>query len=166
MNLSHFRQEKDHFFKHDSHSPLTPEQRAEFTGLLYYDENPDLRFELDIEEFEDKASIQMLTSTGDLQTYTRFGKIHFQVAGQSAELTVYQSRHGFFLPFVDAQAGVETYGAGRYLDPDTLSDGRLEIDFNLAYNPYCAYNDLYSCPIPPRENRLNVAIPAGEKVFK
>ena len=80
-------------------------------------------------------------------------------------MTVYASRHGFFIPFVDAQAGVLTYGAGRYLDPNLLSSGKLLVDFNHAYNPYCAYNDLYSCPLPPFENRLKVAIKAGEKNY-
>ena len=71
-----------------------------------------------------------------------------------------------FIPFVDAQAGKETYGAGRYLDPEVLPDGRLVLDFNLAYNPYCAYNERYSCPIPPAENRLEAVIQAGEKSYK
>lgn len=163
--LERFRASKDEFFKDDSQSPLTPEQRKEFTGLKYFPENPGLRFELAVEPFTEKEKIQMQTSTGDIQTYTRFGKIRFEVDGQPAELTIYADRHGFFLPFVDSQANKETYGAGRYLEPEVLTNGKMGIDFNLAYNPYCAYNDLYSCPLTPFENRLKVAIKAGEKVF-
>jgi hypothetical protein len=95
----------------------------------------------------------------------RYGKFRFSVDGQPAELTIYANEHGFFLPFVDALAGQETYEAGRYLEPEVLPDGRFVIDFNLAYNPYCAYNPLWACPIPPKENRLSVRIEAGEKKF-
>lgn len=80
------------------------------------------------------------------------------------ELTLFASDHGFFLPFVDSLRGEETYGAGRYLEPEEGPDGRFHIDFNLAYNPYCAYNENWSCPLTPFENRLNVPIRAGEKL--
>ena len=108
----------------------------------------------------------MQTSTGDVQSYIRYGRFQFEVEGEKTELTLYASDHGYFLPFVDSQAGDVTYGAGRYLDPDPAHDGKFLIDFNLAYNPYCAYNEMWSCPIPPAENRLKVAIKAGEKNFK
>ncbi len=160
------RAQKDDFFAHHPQSPLTPEQRAHFAGLNYFPENPALRFELDIEEFPEKEAVTMQTSTGDEQRYIRFGKIHFSVEGQPTALTVYQSQHGFFIPFVDALAGKETYGAGRYLNPHILPNGKLLVDFNQAYNPYCAYNDRWSCPLTPFENRLPVLIRAGEKIFK
>jgi uncharacterized protein (DUF1684 family) len=162
--LSEFRASKDEFFAKDHHSPLTHEQQHDFNSLEYFSENPDLRLELEIEEFEEKDTIEMQTSTGDIQTHLRFGKIHFEVEGQPVELTLYKDSHGFFLPFVDSQAGKETYGAGRYLEPETLPNGKLLVDFNYAYNPYCAYNDLYSCPLTPWENRLKVPIRAGEKL--
>ena len=76
-----------------------------------------------------------------------------------------QKAGDFFLPFVDATAPDETYGAGRYLDIEPIGDGKFLIDFNYAYNPYCAYNDKWSCPIPPKENRLKVRIEAGEKKY-
>ena len=107
----------------------------------------------------------MQTSTGGVQTYERFGKFSFVVDGVQAELTIYQSQHGFFLPFVDSLAGIETYPAGRYLEPEALPGGRFIVDFNVAYNPYCAYNEMWSCPITPAENRLKVAVRAGEKLF-
>lgn len=164
--LEHFRKQKDDFFGTNPQSPLTPEQQTGFEGLRYFPESPNLRFELSIEEFETKEKVQIITSTGDLREYERFGKVSFEVDGDKAELTVYSTSHGFFLPFVDNQAGKETYGAGRYLDPEMLSNGKLLLDFNVAYNPYCAYNEMYSCPLPPAENRLAVAIKAGEKNFK
>ena len=164
--LTEFRKQKDEFFLNDNHSPLPQEQKELFAGLKYFPENSNLLFELNIEEFPEKETIQLQTSTGDLQTYTRFGKIRFQVKRVEAELTVFSNQYGFFLPFVDSQAGKETYGAGRYLEPHMSTKGKLLVDFNLAYNPYCTYNDLYSCPIPPVENRLKVAIEAGEKNYK
>ena len=80
-------------------------------------------------------------------------------------MTLYSSMAGFFLPFVDSLAGQETYPAGRYVEVERLPNGKFQVDFNLAYNPYCAYNDQWSCPLTPAENRLKVAIRAGEKVF-
>lgn len=163
--LEAFRKAKDEFFARHPQSPLTPEQQRHFTGLAYFPENQDLRLEVEVERLPDQQQIQMQTSTGDLQTYVRYGRFRFTVNGQQAELTLYAGPHGFFLPFVDSLAGVETYGAGRYLEPEQLPDGKFLVDFNMAYNPYCAYNELYSCPIPPAENRLQVPIRAGEKIF-
>jgi hypothetical protein len=88
------------------------------------------------------------------------------VDDQSAELTIYTSDGEYFLPFTDALAGKETYGAGRYLEPHPLGNGMFLIDFNYAYNPYCAYNARWSCPLTPFENRLKVSIRAGEKNFE
>ena len=164
-DLDDFRAAKNEFFAHDHQSPLTREQRREFKGLNYFPENPELRLELPVERFPKPDVIQIQTSTGDVQTYTRYGRFHFSVDGQPAELTLYQSDGGFFLPFVDRQAPRETYGAGRYLEPEELEDGRFLLDFNLAYNPYCAYNDAWSCPLTPFENHIKVPIKAGEKNF-
>ncbi len=164
--LETFRNQKDLFFETDHQSPLTSEQKDTFQGLNYFPENNELTFELKIEEFDIQESIKMQTSTGDVQDYVKAGKINFKVEKEMAELTVYQSHHGYFIPFVDKNAGETTYGAGRYLDPPLLENGKLEIDFNQAYNPYCAYNENYSCPLPPAENRLSMNIEAGEKNFK
>jgi uncharacterized protein (DUF1684 family) len=163
--LEEFRKEKDEFFAHHPQSPLTREQRKVFNGLNYFPEDESLRLEVQVKEFPQKDSIQMQTTTGDVQEYVRYGRFRFEVDGQSAELTLYQSQHGFFLPFVDSLAGSETYPAGRYLDPDPLPGNRFLVDFNLAYNPYCAYNEMWSCPITPLENRVKVPIRAGEKIF-
>ena len=164
-DLEDLRAEKDHHFKHDPYSPLTREQRQAFTGLSYFPENPALHLEVEVTPFDPPESIEMQTSTGDVQAYRRYGRFRFEVDGQPAELTIYAGEHGFFLPFVDALANTETYGAGRYLEPDYLGGHRFRVDFNLAYNPYCAYNPNWNCPLTPFENRLTVAIRAGEKVF-
>jgi uncharacterized protein len=165
--LSEFRQEKDAFYASDPQSPLSPEQQHGFKGLLYFPENPALRLQTSVKQFDQQEEVSMQTSTGSVQTYYRYGRFHFDVDGQDAELTLYSSEEGdFFLPFRDALAGKETYAAGRYLEPVSLEDGLFLIDFNYAYNPYCAYNERWSCPIPPAENRLKVPIRAGEKIFE
>lgn len=164
--LDAFRAAKDRFFKEHPQSPLTEEQRAAFAGLRYFPERPELRLALPVEPFADESTIVMQTSTGDAQEYRRLGRLRFTVDGQEAILTLFADEAGgLFLPFADALAGQETYGAGRYLEPEPLADGRVLLDFNLAYNPYCAYNDEWSCPLTPPENRLRLAIRAGERLF-
>jgi uncharacterized protein (DUF1684 family) len=165
LTLDELRKEKDVFFANDPNSPFSPEQRKSFTGLKYYPEDPDLRLELSVQEFPVKETIKMMTSTGTDQVYQRFGKIRFKVEDQEVELTIYHNENGYFLPFVDGNAGKETYPAGRYLEPGALGEGKFYIDFNLAYNPYCAYNDQWSCPLTPFENHVKVPIRAGEKLY-
>src|SRR3990170_4314795 len=164
-DLETFRAEKDAFFAKHLQSPLTRKQKKAFQGLAYFPEAPGLRFEAEVERYHAQQDIQLQTSTGDFQTYRHYGKFRFRVDGQDAELTVFADHHGFFLPFVDILAGQETYMAGRYLEPEPIANGKFLIDFNLAYNPYCAYNESWSCPLTPFENRLKVAIRAGEKIF-
>jgi uncharacterized protein (DUF1684 family) len=164
-DLDDFRKEKDEFFGRHPQSPLTPEQKRGFVGLRYFPENDDLRLEVKVNLLPDEKPMQMQTTTGDVQTYVRYGRFQFQVDGQTAELTIFRNQNGYFLPFVDALAGQETYPAGRYLEPEALPGDRFFVDFNLAYNPYCAYNEMWSCPITPAENRLKVPVQAGEKIF-
>lgn len=164
--LDAFRAAKDRFFKEHPQSPLTEEQRASFAGLRYFPEQPGLRMALAVEPVAEGVAVVMQTSTGDTQQYRRLGRLRFAVDDQEVALTLFADEAGgLFLPFADALAGQETYGAGRYLEPELLSDGRVLLDFNLAYNPYCAYNDDWSCPLTPPENRLTVAIRAGERLF-
>jgi uncharacterized protein (DUF1684 family) len=166
-NLTEFRKQKDWFFENDQHSPLDAEQRESFPGLSYYHENQQLRFEVQVKPFEDHIQIEMQTSTGNLQQYTKYGRFQFDVDGEGAELTIYTSADGgAFVPFVDATSGKETYGAGRYMELEHLGGNKYLVDFNLAYNPWCAYSPFFSCPIPSQENRLSVAIQAGEKNFQ
>ena len=163
--LEAFRAEKDKFFGSHPQSPLTREQKKDFKGLHYFPENKALCLDVKVDEFPVKEPFAMQTSTGDVQLYEKFGRFQFMVDGSEAELTIYQSENGFFLPFIDSLAGSETYPAGRYLEPELLPGGRFFVDFNNAYNPYCAYNEMWSCPITPAENRLKVAVRAGEKLF-
>ena len=99
--LESFRASKDQFLASQPESPLAPEQKQDFHGLCYFPENPDLRLEATIEELPQKEEIKMQTSTGDVQTYIRFGVFKFTVDGQEAQLTIYSGPHSFFLPFVD-----------------------------------------------------------------
>ena len=164
-DLDEFRAEKDEFFRSHPQSPLLPDQKRHFTGLKYFPENEQLCLEAEVELLNDSQPMQMQTTTGGVQTYFRHGRFKFSVDGQEAELTIYRGEHGYFLPFVDSLNGEETYPAGRYLEPEELPGNRFLVDFNVAYNPYCAYNDGWSCPITPAENRLKVPIRAGEKIF-
>jgi len=143
--LESFRTEKDRFFATHPQSPLLPEQKRGFKGLHYFPENPVLRLEVAVEAFPRKEVIQMQTTTGGVQTYTRFGKFRFRVEEQEAELTLYAGPHGYFLPFADSLAGTETYGAGRYLEVepperlraraggrDAAVDGLVKVDLDVA----------------------------------
>ncbi len=156
------RREKDAIFKNSPNSPLTESQRVDFDGLDYYDYNPDLSFTTTVERFEVQDMLQVMTTTNEIRNYRRYGEFTFTVDGEEARLTIFETPHGFFLPFVDANT--ETYPAGRYLDLEPETNGVFRIDFNQAYNPLCALNDGWSCPLTPAENRLGVAIRAGEKI--
>jgi uncharacterized protein (DUF1684 family) len=161
------RAEKDAYFRQNPYSPLEPEDRQNFSGLKYYE--PDLAFQYILQlQPADPEPITLQTNTGDEQIYNRIGTVQFEVDGEPARAAIYQStdRNDLFLPFRDATSGKETYGAGRYLEPVDLGNGEVLVDFNLAYNPYCAYSPNFSCPLPPVENWLKVPIRAGEKKFK
>jgi uncharacterized protein len=168
--LEEFRAAKDAFFRDDPRSPLTPEQRSTFEGLAYFEEDPGfvIRAPLETEGVDLTERIVMQTSTGGEQVYRRAGVVRFEVEGEPAQVTLYSSSDmdDLFLPFRDSTSGKETYGAGRYLEVEPPGrDGTVTIDLNLAYNPYCAYNPEWSCPIPPGENWLTVPIRAGERSF-
>lgn len=164
--LKSFRAEKDQVFAQDPNSPLTPEQRREFHGLNYFDENPRLVITASVDRNVEPGEVRMSTTGGDEQIYQRYGVVRFRVDNQPAQLLLYSSDDSdeLFIPFRDATSARETYGAGRYLEVHAHGD-EVTIDFNYAYNPSCAYDPAYSCPLPPPENWLTVPIRAGEKVF-
>ena len=172
--LTQFRADVDDFMQFHPQSPLDDAQREAFNGLHYFEDNAALNLQVEVERFpEDEPLIEMTTNTGEQRPYRRWGRFTFQVDGKDAALTVYSDPSGeeLFLPFRDATSGPESYGAGRYMDNHRpglrqMADGRLEVDFNFAYNPYCAYQSGYSCPLPPAENWLTVPIRAGEKKFQ
>lgn len=163
--LDEFRRAKDEFFARDPHSPLTEDQQRGFRGLAYYPLNPDLIIRAALEEpgDGDPGAVEMVTSDGEARTYRRVGWVRFAVDGRDVALTLFDSvaGHGLFLPFRDATSGRETYGAGRYLEVAPPEGGRVVVDFNYAYNPNCAYNEGWSCPLPPVENWLSLSGPAS-----
>lgn len=164
--LETYRVAKDEFFRDDPESPLPASQRRTFKGLAYYPEAPELVFEVAPEPYDEIETVELSTSDGETREYERWARLRFTVGGVEQSLTVFRQPDAgdLFLPFVDAGAGSETYGAGRYLELPLLEDGRLLLDFNYAYHPYCAYNAAYSCPIPPAENRLRMHMRAGERL--
>ena len=164
--LQEFRDAKDEFFAHSSDSPLDHQRRHEFDGLEYFPPNPSLVFDLPVEP-GDGSEVTVATSDGAERVYRRIGRVTFDVNGEPARLTLYSTGHsGYFLPFRDSTSGSESYGAGRYLDIEPNDDGTVTVDFNYAYNPTCAYDEAYSCPLPPAENWLRVPIEAGERDFR
>ncbi len=166
--LDDFRKHKDEYFAAGDHSPLDPSDRDNFEALAYFPYNPSLQFEVDIDAIEDQGELLTLdTSDGEQVDFLIAGKVRFVVDNGDYELTLLKDtdRGRFFLPFNDATNGLETYKNGRYLDPQQKPNGKLTLDFNYAYNPYCAYGDGWSCPLPPEQNLLPVEILAGEKAF-
>jgi uncharacterized protein len=159
------RREKDQFFKASPHSPLTPDQQDAFAGLLYFPPNEALAYTVDAERL-DNGAIAVPTTSGDVRQYRRYARFNVALPdGTEIALTIFETPHGFFLPFTDTAEGI--YGGGRYLEPDLIDEtddsARFAVDFNLAYSPYCAFGEGWSCPIVPNENRLTVPIRAGEK---
>lgn len=166
------RKQKDSLFILGENSPLSAESIATFGGLNYFE--PDSSFFTigRLHRMEIPESFEMETSTDRRPEYNKFGFIVFSLHEQLCTLWVYRndeiaSKSGYekylFLPFTDLTNGDSTYGGGRYLDLEIPDGDFLVIDFNQSYNPYCAYNDRYSCPIPPPENHLELKILAGEK---
>ncbi len=146
--------------------------RRTFTGLHWFDPDPAWRVTARVELIAHGDTVTMPTSLGLRKHYVRSALLHFSAPGGSDQtLTLFRPASGEeygFIPFTDATTGVETYGSGRYLDvtlPDTAAS-TLELDFNRAYNPYCAYTHYYNCPISPTENALSVPVKAGEKSYK
>lgn len=164
--LVKFRTKKDLFMASEQ-GPLTEAQRDHFKGLAYFNPNFDLIFETSLQTFAIVDTLELITSKETTQPYLRIGKLPFEFDGKHYELTLYRAVHGeyLFLPYMDATNGAETYGGGRYMDVEKLPNGAYKMDFNLAYNPYCAYNPSWICPIPPAENRLPFAVKAGERMF-
>jgi uncharacterized protein (DUF1684 family) len=165
MIMQH-RTEKDRFMQ-SGDGPLTPEQRGGFKGLAYYTPNPGLIFDVELERSAASDTMQFVTSTNTLEPYLRLGVFRFAYAGREHGLALFEAVADgtLFLPFADETTGHDTYGGGRYLDPQRLQDGRYRLDFNLAYSPYCAYNSRWICPLPPAENRLELPVEAGERNY-
>lgn len=170
--LEAFRRQKDKFFSENPDSPILPEEKEQFTGLKYYPIDLDYRVMARLVSEPHPGIFRVQTTTGGHKEYARVGRLEFELNGQRLSLTAFmppadEPLHGnrLFVPFRDKTSGKETYGAGRYLDLNKKATDEYVLDFNRAYNPYCAYSPYYSCPLPPGENNLPVEVRAGELMF-
>lgn len=164
--LAEFRAAKDEFFGGHPQSPLPHADQHSFSGLRYFAPAEALVYDVATEP-ADGETLSIATSDGQERNYTRAATVSLDIDGESITLLLLarDGEEGYFLPFRDATSGKESYGAGRYLDVEER-DGRVHIDFNYAYNPYCAYDDAYSCPLPPPDNWLQVSVRAGEATYR
>jgi uncharacterized protein (DUF1684 family) len=186
--LERFRRQKDAIFASHPQSALDQEQRQHFTGLRYFPYNPALRFAVTVNTQVEPLQQQIMMNAQETMCMTTIGSVHFLVEDTPVSLSLYWLDiygGGLFLPFRDTTCPQSSYGGGRYLfdtikGNDTLflhakdnsladivdTEARLVLDFNYAYNPSCAYNDHWTCPLAPVENRLTVPITAGEMKYK
>jgi len=171
-NVERARQRKDAFFAQHWQLPIPPQDRPRFKGLQYYPPDLSYRFELELNKYSDKQTARMAYTKGNEQDFIRWGEFRFKIGEKEQALQAYKrsrEEEKLFVPFKDTTSGKETYGAGRYLDlepeRDRTRDGKWILDFNQAYNPWCAYSEAYTCPLVPVENWLEVPIYAGEKDY-
>lgn len=167
-DLQAFRAAKDQAFRQPD-SPVPADKRAALLPLVYFPAALPYRVPAVLRVSPERVSIEMPTSTGLRRTMQHVGTLEFTLKGQTLSLGAFveagsKDLNRLFVPFTDLTSGTETYPAGRYLDLDLTRTGIYLIDFNRAYNPYCYYNPTYDCPYPPRANRLQVPVRAGEKV--
>ena len=158
------RSNKDSYLKKDTASPI--ENKANFKGLKYFEINPAFKIIGKINKLTSGQTINISMSGGETEEYEAYGNITFEIEGVKCALKIFKTLEGnLFLPFKDLTSNKETYGAGRYLDfkINDVNDNQLTIDFNKAYQPFCAYNHTFTCPVPPAENFLNVSVKAGER---
>ena len=163
--------EKNEYFRSDE-SPLLEEDIPDFTALHYYEYNPEFRFEGSINIFENPDSVTIYGTKKDERPSIKYGYFEFSYDEQMYQLQIYKILRRkpdqddyLFLGFTDATSNNETYGGGRYINLELNQENQYVVDFNYAYNPYCAYNPKYSCAIPSRENHLAIAVKAGEKKY-
>ena len=163
---------KDKFMAKSEYSPLPKDQRGEFNGLHYFPIDESFKFELKMKEYSNPEKFESSDSAGNPRSFYRVGEFLFTIDAKEYSLQAYKaklSESGLFIPFKDKSNTKTTYGAGRYLDlheqRDKKDDGIWILDFNTAYNPFCAYSDSYACALTPSENYLEVEILAGEKIF-
>jgi uncharacterized protein (DUF1684 family) len=159
------------FMENSPDSPFRKKGIVQFEGLKYFDVDPGFSVEAKISQFEHPEQIILTLSDGSREKYFKYAAAEFELSGKSQRLVLlkseaYWNENRVFLPFYDETSTIESYGGGRYLDI-TYSGGTVAtIDFNLCYNPYCAYTDTYRCPFPPQENQVTVRVTAGEKNYR
>ncbi len=170
-----YQEDQNEKFRDPENSPLMAADRLNFKGLEFFEPDTNLRIEARLTRTPDALPFLMPTTTSRKARERVYGIARFTIGERDFELEVYQSldvitREGYedylFLPFTDKTNGEETYSGGRYIDLRIPEGELLLIDFNRSYNPYCAYNKKYSCPIVPEVNHLDIPVLAGVKVFK
>jgi uncharacterized protein (DUF1684 family) len=173
-----FREGRDHEFRDKEESPLKEEDFDSFKGLNYFPVDEAFRVTATFKRTPEEKYFQMPTSSGKTKKFVKYGTLKFKMNGAERTLSVYQIDKEvldkfpeyadlLFIPFRDVTNKTETYSGGRYIDIKQSKGDTVVLDFNLAYNPSCAYgSDRFNCPIPPRENTLDVAIKAGEKRYE
>ena len=169
-----FQKEQNAMFKDASKSPLKDKDRKMFEGLEFFKFDSTYVVEASFKRTPNEAAFKMKTTTDRQPIYVKYGELNFNLKGENFTLNIYQNqtliaKEGYedylFLPFLDETNGLESYGGGRYIDSQIPDGETMILDFNQAYNPYCAYNDKYSCPIVPRKNYLKIRVEAGVKAF-
>lgn len=168
--IKEFQEKLNTEFADKKKSPLLPKERKEFKGLNFFPINDEFRVVAKFIRTENEVPFKMKTTTDRLPIYQKYGEVHFELDSKTIVLNVYQN-HGLlntdgykdylFLPFIDLTNGNTSYGGGRFIDLKIPDGDEIVIDFNKSYNPLCAYNPSYSCPIPPKENSLAIEINAG-----
>lgn len=163
--IKNLRSDKNSYLKKDTASPI--EDKVKFTGLKYFEVNPLYKIVGKIDRVTSGQTINISMSGGEVEEYEAYGNVKFEIEGVKCTLKIFKTSEGnLFLPFKDLTSNKETYGAGRYLDfgIGDVKENQINIDFNKAYHPYCAYNHTFTCPVPPAENFLNIAVKAGERL--
>ncbi len=169
-----FQRQLNADYKDATKSPLKDKDRKEFTGLDFFKFDSTYAVTAQFKRTPEAEPFKMKTTTERLPVYLKYGELHFTLKGKAFRLNIYQNQElmreaGYedylFLPFLDETNSFESYGGGRYIDARIPEGDTFVIDFNTAYNPYCAYNEKYSCPIVPRENYLKIRVEAGVKAF-
>lgn len=178
MGETLYQQELNANYKDATKSPLKKKDLKKFKGLDFFSVDTSFIVEATFTRIENAPTFEMATTTSRKPLYKKYGLLKFTLNKKKCELTIYQSQDDLrdekykdylFLPFTDETSGEESYGGGRYMDvltTDITKNNTVILNFNNTYNPYCAYNDKYSCPLTPRKNHLDVAIKAGVKAFK
>lgn len=170
--IKEHRKKENAEFKNPEESPLKEKDLKSFKKLPFFAPDMAFCFEAIFTRTDDEVPFKMPTTTSRLPEYVKYGTLTFNYQGKEYTLSVYQNidltkKPGYedylFVPFTDLSNDEETYGGGRYLDFRIPKGDKVVLDFNLCYNPYCAYNEKYSCPIPPKENFLNFSVNAGVK---
>ena len=178
LGETEYQQKLNASYKDATTSPLKKKDLKNFNGLDFFAVDSSFIVTANLTRIENAPVFEMATTTDRKPLYKEYGLLRFNINGQDLELTIYQSQDDLrdekykdylFLPFTDNTSGNESYGGGRYMDvmiTDIKDDNTIELNFNNTYNPYCAYNDDYSCPLTPRKNHLDIEIKAGIKGFK